>query len=61
MNAYLNPRGIALSVGACANGWPLPAGRIYRDSGDYAATPAGRIRRNDRRNAAARKRAWLEG
>lgn len=56
-------RNVTLSASATVNGWPMPvhASPIMQGRGDYAAGMSGRMRRNDRRAAIARKRAWLEG
>lgn len=64
MTRIENPRGIALSLGAVANGWPNPMparARIHREGGDYAETSAGRMRRAMRRDRIAFKRSGLEG
>jgi hypothetical protein len=57
-------RGIALSPNAVSNGWPMPSGkasRIHRESGDYAESSAGRMRRADRKARLAFKRSGIEG
>jgi hypothetical protein len=61
----INRNGIALSAGACLNGWPMPVHVaptpiLFPGRGDFAEREGGRIRRKDRRNAIARKHAFLE-
>ena len=56
-------RNVSLSASATVNGWPMPveAGPIMTGRGDFAGRHGGKVRRNERRAAIARKRAWLEG
>jgi hypothetical protein len=63
MVTITNAKGISLSANAAINNAELGLVPVatYRGRGDFAARVGGRIRRQDRRNAIARKRAWLEG
>lgn len=63
MNYPLSPEHKARIIADLAELFPVRAdirARAPRESGDYAETKEGRKRRNDRREARARKREWLE-
>lgn len=63
MNYPLSPEHKARIIADLAELFPVRddiRARVPRQSGDYAETKEGRKRRNDRREARARKREWLE-
>lgn len=63
MNYPLSPERKARIIADLAELFPMRDdihARAPRESGDYAETKEGRKRRNDRREARARKREWLE-
>ena len=64
MTTIKNGRGISLSAGAVANGWPMPicpATIRFAGRGDFAERLGGRIRRMERRNRLMVKHAGYEG